>query len=269
MNIPRVSGSILNELHHRLEAMPKALSRIAQYVLTNPEKVAKQSIAELAEQSRSGQASVVRLVQSVGFDGFSEFKTALNVELARQPLHADQSFSDLEHTSNALASMVAADSAETARLLADGPMDHVAKRLLASHRVWIFGSGIAGICGEILEYRLLRLGLSASSVRDPILMRELSDQLGNQDVAIAISDSGNTPHTVAFLRDAARRGAYTVAISTRSRSPLADEAKTLLQTGTTGGADKAGNVLGVVGRNTQVIETLGQCIERLTRHTQE
>ncbi|MEL6465761.1 MAG: MurR/RpiR family transcriptional regulator [Pseudomonadota bacterium] len=263
MNIPRINGSILNELHHRFEALPKALGRVAQYVLTNPEKVATQSMAALSEQSGSGQASVVRLVQSLGFDRFSEFKTALSIELSRTPLQVEGDGGEPQQIANLLASATIADATETARLIGIGPLEEVAKHVRQSRRVWIFGSGIAGLCGELLEYRLLRLGIAATAIRDPILLRELADQLEKQDVAIAISDSGSTPHAVAFLGDTRQRGLFSVGISTRSNSALADQADALLQTGTTGGADKAGNVLGVVARNTLVIETLAQRIEKL------
>ena len=84
-------------------------------------------------------------------------------------------------------------------------------------------------------------------------------------MAVAVSDSGSTPHAVAFLRDAREKGLFSVGISTRAKSALADQADALLQTGTTGGADKAGNVLGVVARNTLVIETLAQRIEKLAQ----
>ena len=205
----------------------------------------------------------MRFVQALGFDGYSDFKTALNVELAQRPLQVDGPLSAVDGIATSLASSVAADASETAKLISNSRLNDAADRILKSDRVWIFGSGIAGICGEILQYRLLRLGISAVALQDPIVMRELSAQLGNGDVAVAISDSGSTPHTVAFLKNAARRKAFTLAISTRLHSPLADEAQILIQTGTTGGADKAGNVLGIVVRNTQVIETLAQCIERL------
>ena len=77
------SGSILTELHHRLEDLPKALGRVAQYVLTNPEKVVHQSLVEVSQHSGSGQASVIRLAQSLGLDGYGAFKLALNTELSR------------------------------------------------------------------------------------------------------------------------------------------------------------------------------------------
>lgn len=265
MNVHRANGSILNELHHRFEALPKALGRVAQYVLTNPEKVATQSIAALSEQSGSGQASVVRLVHSLGFDGFSEFKTALSIELSRTPLQVEGDAGEPQQIASVLASATSADATETARLIGVGPLEEVAKRVLHSRRVWVFGSGIAGLCGELLEYRLLRLGMTTMAIRDPILLRELADQMEQKDVALAISDSGSTPHAVAFLRDAKQRGLFSVAISTRSKSALADQAEALLQTGTTGGADKAGNVLGIVARNALVIETLAQRIEKLAQ----
>jgi N-acetylmuramic acid 6-phosphate etherase len=63
--------------------------------------------------------------------------------------------------------------------------------------------------------------------------REVADaNLGKGDCLIAVSASGSTPYAVGALREAARRGARTVAIANNSGSPLLDlaEAAILLAT---------------------------------------
>ncbi len=258
-------SSVLNELHHRFGELPKALGRVAQYILTNPEKVSQQTIADLSVHSGSGQASILRLVQSLGFDGFSAFKTALSIELAQRPsYHSGNGTTDLQNLVGALAAQTGADAEATATLLGESEIETVAQRVLAAKQVWVFGSGISGFIADLLNYRLTRLGIATTAFHDPILLRELTANIDSKTVAISISDSGSTPYSVAFLREAIQREAFTVAISSRKASELVDHADVLLQTGATGDFDNASNVLGVTTRVTLVIEVLGRCIERLT-----
>jgi len=147
--------SIINELHYRMEELPRALSRIARYILTNPEKVIRHSLAEVALHSQSGQASVLRLVRELGFEGFSEFKIQLSAELARlPPLPATEH--DAVHTVVAAVSRsAAADLEATEKLLIESKIAEVAERIRSSRRVHVFGTGLSGLSGEILNYRLV------------------------------------------------------------------------------------------------------------------
>ena len=61
----------LVHLSNVIAGLSEAASRVGQYILANPEKVVRQTVAELAEFTHSGQASVVRLCRQLGFNGFS------------------------------------------------------------------------------------------------------------------------------------------------------------------------------------------------------
>ena len=253
--------SVLNELHYRMEELPRALSRIARYILTNPEKVIRQSLSELAQNSQSGQASVVRLVNELGFDGFSDFKIQLTTELARLPTLVNAKGNPVSVVAESVSQGAIADLEATAQLMIDGPIAVVVDRLRRCRRVDIFGTGISGLAGEVLNYRLLRVGINSQAFRDPTLAHELAGRLDAECVAIAISDSGTTPITVEFLRTARNESAFTVAISCRASSALADYADALIQTGSPAGADRAGCIMGVLARATCVTEALGQLLE--------
>ena len=257
-------NSILNELHYRMEELPRALSRIARYILTNPEKVIRHSLVEIAQHSESGQASVIRLVRELGFAGFSEFKIQLTTELARLPSLPDPDGHAVQIIADSVFQNAKADLEATVKLLNESSMEEVVKRIQTCRRIDIFGTGISGVAGEIMNYRLLRLGFNSRVFRDPTLAHELAGGLDSNAIAIAISDSGITPITVQFLRTAKKANAYTIAMSSRKSSALADHADVLIQTGSTGGADKAGCIMGVITRAACVIEVLGQLLERYT-----
>ena len=143
-----------------------------------------------------------------------------------------------------LAGKAVSDVTATARLMDDDKINRVAERIGQLNQVSIFGSGISGVSGELLHYRLLRQGYASALFRDPIMALEVVTGLRSPGVAVAISDSGRTPHAIDFLRNARANGLYAVAISSRSKSTLADYADTLLQTANEGGVDWQSYIVG-------------------------
>lgn len=58
--------------------------RIAEVVLSEPELVAFGTVAELAGRAGAGAATVVRLANKIGFDGFTGLQQAVQEELSRR-----------------------------------------------------------------------------------------------------------------------------------------------------------------------------------------
>ena len=250
--------NIIAELQANLDELPDALARIAKYVIENPEKVVYQSLVDLTQYAKSGQASVVRLCQELGFKGFSEFKLALNAELARRPevdLTSSEGASAIKH----LVGGVVTSLEDTASLIDHALVDKIADRLAASRRIDIYGSGVSGIAGEVVAYRLLRLGLNAQSFRDANLAHEVANGLSSGCMAIAISESGITPDTVEFLRCAHSSGAHTISVICRTKSPLAEFSDDMIRMAY-GNPPSTGGATTVVPRVVIVAEILAQAI---------
>ena len=64
--------------------MKEAERRVAEVVLEHPQLVAFGTVADLAERSGSGAATVVRLATKLGFDGFTALQASVQHDLARQ-----------------------------------------------------------------------------------------------------------------------------------------------------------------------------------------
>lgn len=221
--------TVIDRLQREIEELPNALARIAKYILENPEKVLRQSVAELGEFSGSGEASIVRLCRQVGFTGFRDFKLALAADLGRPaaPVSGD---ADADGGLQALHTSMA-QSLDKAYSRSDlKTLDAVAEKLSAARRIDLYGAGMSGLITEMLAYRLLRAGLTVQMFRDANMAHELANGLGPDCVAVAFSVSGLTLDTLQFVKAAALAGATTVAITNRARSPLGEAAQFTLQT---------------------------------------
>lgn len=214
----------LVNLGNTIASLSEVSSRIGKYVLANPEKVVHQSLAELAEFTHSGQASVVRLCRQIGFKGFSDFKLALMAELTA--IH-HQSLDDSDHeqgSGNALLQRLTDSMKSTTYALDPETMRKAAQYMVKARRINIFGSGISGIVAQLIAYRLMRLGLAAQAFQDAVLAHEVMTGIDESCVALVVSESGMTIETVDFLKSARLANAKSIALTGRVNSPVAKTA---------------------------------------------
>lgn len=240
--------------------LPNALARVAQYALENPEKVVRQSQTELAKRAQTGQASVQRLCHELGFKGFIDFKLALAADLATNSIakqsHAgagDDVFAQAAHS-------MSYSISETCAILDNDILERSAARLYGSARVQLFGSGVSGFVAEIVAYRLLRVGVNASVVRDINIAREVAVELSNGSAAIAVSQSGVSLDTIDFISTARDAGCYTLAITCHPEAALGKAADDCLRMARLGEPAYGGHVLDVP-RVVFIAEALGLAVD--------
>lgn len=72
-----MSDSVLENILQIKDVLPKKQRLLCNYLALNHEQVGVMTVAELAENAGVGTTTVMRLVQTLGFDSFSSFKRAL------------------------------------------------------------------------------------------------------------------------------------------------------------------------------------------------
>ncbi|MDQ0393448.1 MurR/RpiR family transcriptional regulator [Labrys monachus] len=208
--------------------LSNAAARAAVYIVENAEKVVRYSLKDLSKFSRAGEASIVRLCQTAGFSGFSDFKLALAADLALKHANGDPQSGRDGHQLSAMGHELARSIVATAEMTDEALLERLASRFRTCNRIDLYGAGVSGIVAELFSYRLLRAGLNAHAIRDITLAHEVANGLTASSAAIAISESGVTANTIDFLRVARSTGAFTLAVTCNVRSPLAKQADAVL-----------------------------------------
>ncbi|WP_230362971.1 MurR/RpiR family transcriptional regulator [Ancylobacter sp. Lp-2] len=214
-------------MRQAIDGMPEALSRIGKYILDNPERVVRSSLAELAVLAQTGDASVVRFCKHLGYAGYRDLKIALTAELASQRTVRLKRVSNVGGLTP-LAGRLSNAINSTAQHLDPDLLIRVAAQLKKSRRIDIFGVGVSGIVAEMAAYRLMRVGLIAQAFQDATLAHEVMTRFDAGCVAIGISELGLTPDTIRFLSGARAAGAFTLAVTSRANSPLTQSADAVL-----------------------------------------
>ncbi len=208
--------SLTQDVQRRIEAgrddLPGALARIADFILKEPEVAVRASMADLADLTGSGEASIMRFCRRLGFEGFRSFKISLASDIAYRSGAAPRE-SDLgTRITDAVRATIDGTSPQDLR--------EVAERLVAARHIDIFGAGVTGSVAQLYAYRFSRLGLVARGLQDPVVAEEITGALDRRSVYVTISETGLTAQTERLLTAAAERGAYRVAVSGRRIADL-------------------------------------------------
>lgn len=205
---------------------------ILDYILRNKKTACFLTSNEIAELLNVSPSSVVRLSKKIGFENFSAFKKALQMEIAEQEPSLDANeipyekieqydkLSDIElikaFRQNVLKNITAdISSKEDKKFIESADIISKAKRVfIVGYRACV---GLASTFGIMLS--CIRPDVFVLNNNGPIVDRLID--LGKNDVVVAISFnrySGNTKFAVQIARDA---GAKIISFTDFYTSPIA------------------------------------------------
>jgi DNA-binding MurR/RpiR family transcriptional regulator len=210
--------------------MSAAMTKIADVLLQDLTAPLELSITELADQAGVSAATVTRFCRVLGYSGYVPFRVAVASAIGRgdaeESWHADigRMFSPNDTPAETLSSLqrayTASLTATTDQIDVDQLCD-IARRIVGCRHLDIYGIGGSGGMAVELEARLYRIGINAHAwqeVHSGLASAALQDE---ESIALAISNTGRTEDTIEMLSQARCSGAYTVAVTSSSATPLA------------------------------------------------
>jgi DNA-binding MurR/RpiR family transcriptional regulator len=221
--------------------LPAALQKVADLVLVNPASAARATIVELAERSGTSPATVTRFCRALGFEGYAELRLGIAAETGRAARAAGWTIDigreilPTDPLDRVLAQIIAADARalqNTSARLDLAAVDRAATAIAEAKRVDIYGIGGSALVGAELQLCLHRIGVPSWAWTEVHNGLASSALLGAGDIALGISNSGQTRETIEMLAEAGSHGATTVALTSYPDSPLADVADIVLLTST-------------------------------------
>ncbi len=232
------SSTLSEGISALLPSLTPAAARIAQLVHDDPARVSRMSISELSEAAGTSESTIVRTARTLGFPGYSQLRLALAVAGAREVDSKPTLAADIEQDDSldvVVAKLAAAEQdalrATVGQLDAD-VLESVVEAISSARRVAVLGVGVSGLVATDLWQKLHRIGVMCHVHTELHQALTSAVLLGPDDVAVAISHSGQTADVLDPVRRAKKNGARTVALTSRPRSPLARIADhTLLSAG--------------------------------------
>ena len=217
--------SVLSQIRERFEYMTPVEQRIANFMLDNPTKVINMPVKDIARNSDTSDAAIVRFSKRIGLAGIKELKVELAKELhtlekenisrvieLEQDTHKDIFDKVFKNTIQALYN--------TEKIVNRKAMKETAHLFAKSENTFIFGVGDSANVGNELEQKLHRVNINAFFTADKYLcMTRLSNAKEN-DVLFLITLSGKTKEVVEVVKLAKKLGVKTV-ILTQNHASIA------------------------------------------------
>ncbi len=219
----------------------KTEKKVADYILKNIDNIFRYPLSELANLSGTSQGAWVRFCKSIGFDGMKDLKKSLFVELndtitENENASPQLQFTDIKEHSTyismaetvCLSSIQAIES--TLKLFDEVMLSNVVDKITHAKAIRIFGVGASGLVADDLYYKLLRIGYNVSFNHDTHISLTYASTISTEDVAIFISNTGETKEILETLDFAKNNGATTLAITKFGKSSLAQSVDYVLYT---------------------------------------
>jgi DNA-binding MurR/RpiR family transcriptional regulator len=202
--------------------------RLLRSVLNSAEDTHFLSSRKLAERYRVDVATIVRAIQALGYEKYSDFVsdlrshfilnitpyTVMKAATREQRRIADHVEHSLEMDSRNLSALRAG--------LEASQVVELARRLSRARRTLVIGVDLAGTLSYLLAYLLVTLGFYAEApVGSTGHLQQKINLLGRKDLLIAISFGRCLRETVNAVIRARARGIPTFGITDSDRTPIA------------------------------------------------
>lgn len=226
-------------LIHRIEELSMrygsgSRKAIGAFILQERRNLHKYSIQEIAEQTYTSKAAVVRFAKELDFSGWREFLKAFVEEQNYQDSHytdVDPNFpfgasSSKMDIINMICSLQVESLLDTADLLDQAPLEEIVALLQSCNRVAVFGLNPNLSLAELFKRKMLTIG---RQIETPTLgdIGLLASTLKHEDCAIVISYSGNNmAHTtMAILPQLEKNEVPIVALTSEGDNILRKKAR--------------------------------------------
>ena len=191
--------------------------RIAKFLLEYRDSLVAMNAAELAREAGVSSASVIRFARQMGYRGYPEFKVDY---LSDEKQHKAESLYGNLSRNDDTAQIIAKSGQlfisaieKSLELLEPAAVDAVAQKLVEANRIVLFGIGSSAIVANDIFHKFIRVNKSALFSPDLHVQLSYSANLGDGDLAIAVTARGNTPEVNRMLKSAHDNGCTTIALT--------------------------------------------------------
>ncbi len=228
--------TLRGEIVRRYEDLSPRLQQVGRYVLENPNDMALQTLAVIAERCRVQPSTIVRFAKTFGYDGASNMQELFKDEMLTQPpspSYAERirQFNRRAGAAGALAPQDVMQEFADSNILALEHLKNSVRKtdlqrsvemIRAANAVYIIGLRRAFPVAAYLAYALRHVDKRAHLLDGVAgMLAEQSTMLTAKDLLIAISFHPYAPETVEVVGATREQKAKIIAITDSRLSPIA------------------------------------------------
>lgn len=206
--------NIIEEIQNQYSAFSANEKKIADYILQNKASIKNMNIKDLAAKVDTSTSSITRFCKHINIDGFVDMKIALRSATGKHPSK------EMPTVYDDIYGYYTQVIDETNQMIEDQAIETVVAWIKKAKKTVIYGIGSSGFTAAELAQRFIRMGLNVTGVTDSHLMIINSSIIKEDELVIAISNSGETPELIASLEIAKKKKAKIIALTSFRNSSL-------------------------------------------------
>lgn len=224
-----MAGSLI-KIREILKELSPSEKKVAQFILNKPCEISSLSIGDLAKNSKSSEATVVRLCKILGFSGYKDFKISITRDIALNDTMEtlQNQYSDVEPGDDlkTIVQNISNNNKEsiddTLKILSFDKLQKVIDAIIKANRIDFYGVGASYLIAYDAFQKFSRINKIVTAHSDPHMQIASASNLKKGDVAFAISYSGNTKDTYDSIRVAKESRATTVSITKYGQNSISE-----------------------------------------------
>lgn len=195
--------------------LTKSEKKVADYVLEHLDMIGGETLLQMSKTINVGEATIMRFIYKLGYENIAKFKVAAIKEsiVQNEENNDDESpESYAKRVYDLMNDSIQANSKED--------IQKVAELIDNASRVYFFGNGTSGYAAEVAMYRFFRGGVSCEGITDVHMMTMKASVLKDNELVIAISQSGDNSDIIHAIELAENNHCPIVTITGRKLSPI-------------------------------------------------
>ncbi|MDF1511023.1 MurR/RpiR family transcriptional regulator [Robertmurraya sp. DFI.2.37] len=210
----------LKRLSQHRDKLSQLEKQVMEYILENPERISQSNLKDLSRELFVSTATISRTCKQLGYDGFQDLKYTLSKYMTREREE------EMITSPNGLSSHIHRVKREmelTLQQIDEKQIMKAAQYIKESNYVEFFGVGASlPVCVDAAR-KLTFSGKICNAREDWDELRSVANSMGENDLAILVSYSGETLHILEFSNILKERKVKTIALVGRRNSRLKEE----------------------------------------------
>lgn len=227
-----MKGQIFSLIRTKYNTLSSSQKDVADYILTNPDKVMMNTLNEIAAACRVSETTVLRFLHKLNYNSYQLFRINLTQELSKdnqETVYDDVGFQDTEdEIIEKIIHSTVASIADSRQIIDSDSVKDVVGKIAGARRIVVAGVVASGFIAQDLYHKLIKLGLNAVCGNDPHIMNILATGLDKDSFLILFSHSGESREVLDMAAIARERRCQVCAVTSYAKSTLANQAEYLL-----------------------------------------
>lgn len=214
---------LTEKLQKSYPALTKQQKKVAEFFLSQGPEAAFLSVAHLAEQVKTSQASVVRFARAIGFKGYPELQQELQnwVRQKLSPTKVLENMMSKQPKEKAYARIFQMDMQnlrETEKANSPETLDRVVNEIIRARRIGFIGYRTSRAIAYLFYYFLSRIRKNCELLVEDNLANQLINY-GGKDLLVGVSFPRYSRQTLEILKYGKKVGCRIITITDTIISP--------------------------------------------------